>query len=168
MSVSRAPAGVPRLRLRPRLFTRPGPVLAALILAINDHLLKGSGLLPDWLTGKLSDFAGLFFFPLFVAELGLLVFPAASARQVQRRVVVAAALTGAGFCAIKLSPAMSGLYERGLGAVMGPAGMRVANTPDPTDLVALPMLALAVWSAHRTGAPFTPAALSQAGGGAPR
>ncbi len=138
------------------------PVLAAVVLAINDHLLKGSGLLPGWLTGKLSDFAGLFFFPLFVAELWLILFPAASAGQVQVRVRVAAALTGLGFCAIKLSPAMSGLYERGLAALMGPVGMRVANTPDPTDLVALPMLALAVWSAHRTRGPFTPAALSQA------
>lgn len=29
------------------------------LLALNDRVLKGSGLLPGWLTGKLSDFAGL-------------------------------------------------------------------------------------------------------------
>ena len=29
------------------------------VLVANDHFLKGSGLLPGWLTGKLSDLAGL-------------------------------------------------------------------------------------------------------------
>ena len=50
-------------------FVHPWPLLAMLMLGINDHLLKGSGWLPGWVTGKLSDFAGLFWFPLFVTAL---------------------------------------------------------------------------------------------------
>lgn len=34
-------------------------VAALLVLVVNDHVLKGSGLLPGVITGKLSDFAGL-------------------------------------------------------------------------------------------------------------
>ena len=30
------------------------------LLVLNDHVLKGAGLLPGVLTGKLSDFAGVF------------------------------------------------------------------------------------------------------------
>jgi hypothetical protein len=48
----------------------PVPLLAVLLLAVNDHLLKGSGVLPGTVTGKLSDFAGLFFFPLLLAAVG--------------------------------------------------------------------------------------------------
>ena len=32
----------------------PLPLAAVLVLAVNDHVLKGSGLLPDMVTGKLS------------------------------------------------------------------------------------------------------------------
>ena len=39
------------------------------VLALNDHVLKGADLLPSWLTGKLSDFAGLLFFPLLLQAL---------------------------------------------------------------------------------------------------
>jgi hypothetical protein len=44
-----------------RALSHPYSVAAAVTLAVNDHILKG--LAPGWLTGKLSDFAGLFFFP---------------------------------------------------------------------------------------------------------
>lgn len=41
------------------------PTLAALaLMVLNDHVLKGSGLLPGVITGKLSDFAFLFFAPI--------------------------------------------------------------------------------------------------------
>ena len=46
------------------------PVLlcALLLLVINDHLLKTAW--PGWWTGKLSDFAGALFFPLFIQASG--------------------------------------------------------------------------------------------------
>ena len=46
-----------------------GLYVALLTLAINDHVLKGGGLLPGWLTGKLSDFAGLVVLPVVLAVL---------------------------------------------------------------------------------------------------
>lgn len=42
---------------------------ALVLLVINDHWLKGSGILPSWLTGKLSDFAGLIVAPVVLVSL---------------------------------------------------------------------------------------------------
>ena len=44
----------------------PLSLLSILILLLNDHVFKVIS--PSWLTGKLSDFAGLFFFPFIVAS----------------------------------------------------------------------------------------------------
>lgn len=110
----------------PAWLLHPLPLAAILLTAANDHLLKGSGLLPAWLTGKLSDFAGLFFFPLVVAA----VLRAKTA--VARTIVVVA--TGALFAVFKLSP-------RACAWIAPIAGV----TPDATDLFALPMLAVAWW-----------------------
>jgi hypothetical protein len=110
----------------PAWLLHPLPLAAILVTAANDQLLKGSGLLPAWLTGKLSDFAGLFFFPLVVAA--VLRAKTAAARTI---VVVA---TGALFAAFKLSP-------RACAWIAPIAGV----TPDATDLIALPMLAVAWW-----------------------
>jgi hypothetical protein len=46
--------------------------LALALLALNDHVLKGAGLLPAWLTGKLSDVAGLVVAPVLLAALLML------------------------------------------------------------------------------------------------
>ena len=43
----------------------PATLLSIALLLLNDHVLKVVS--PSWLTGKLSDFAGLFFFPFIVA-----------------------------------------------------------------------------------------------------
>ena len=47
----------------------PGWWVALVVLLVNDHLLKGGGILPGWLTGKLSDFAFLVVLPVLVASL---------------------------------------------------------------------------------------------------
>ena len=39
------------------------------LLVVNDHLLKRAGLLPGWLTGKLSDIAGLIVAPVLLATI---------------------------------------------------------------------------------------------------
>ncbi|MCY1073326.1 hypothetical protein [Archangium lansingense] len=131
---------------RPALFTRVLPVAAMVLVALNDHVLKGAGLLPGWLTGKLSDFAGLYFAPLLVAELWTLARPTCEARSVVRRVTWAALGVGLLFTAIKTSPPADRLYEAVLTALLRhPA----SNTVDPTDLIALVMLAVAIWDARR-------------------
>jgi len=122
---------------------QPAPMAAVAILVVNDHLLKGSGLLPAWLTGKLSDFAGLFFFPLLCTALFDTI--AAVARLPvdwtlrRSKILCAIALTAIGFTAIELSPTASAAYVRALDAI----GITARSTPDATDLVALPSLGLA-------------------------
>lgn len=140
---------------------RPGdgllrfPILAAMvILVINDHW--GKAVAPGWATGKLSDFAGMLFFPLLLQalwELGC----AGIGRYTgpSRRVLVVAAIsTAVVFAAINLWPLAGEAYRWGLGALQWPAlalytGDRPAIRPvhltmDPGDVIALPMCGLAV------------------------
>jgi hypothetical protein len=110
----------------------PAWLLALLLLALNDHVLKGSGLLPGVLTGKLSDFAGLFVAPLLLA-LVLRV-------RTDRGFVLAHVPVGVVFAAIQLSEAAA----QGWSALMGGVGFPWVITRDPTDLVALPALLASV------------------------
>jgi hypothetical protein len=102
--------------------TSPVVLGAAALLALNDHVLKGAHLLPRWVTGKLSDFAGLFLVPVVAAA----VFPRSRPRAPHVAALVAALV----FAALKTSPAAC--------AWLGAVGVRVAC--DRTDLLALPML----------------------------
>lgn len=54
-----------------RCLQNPLTWLSIALLLINDHVLKNIS--PSWLTGKLSDFAGIFFFPFIIAA-GLSIF----------------------------------------------------------------------------------------------
>jgi hypothetical protein len=74
------------------------------------------------MTGKLSDFAGLFFFPI------LLVTIARPGRTVRPAAKVASLLTGIVFATVKLVPAANDFVARHWGAM----------TLDPSDLMALP------------------------------
>ena len=125
----------------------PLPVVAMLALVVNDWLIKPSSA-PRWLAGKLSDFAGLFAFPLVAtAAFDLLLY--ALARLGVRvdftlrrwKLATTIALTGGVFTAMKLSPDAAAWVARALGFVFG----RAAVEPDPTDLLALVMLAAAWW-----------------------
>ena len=49
------------------LLSAPSFVIAVFLLALNDHLLKAA--IGSWWTGKLSDVAGLFAFPIFWSSL---------------------------------------------------------------------------------------------------
>jgi hypothetical protein len=118
-------------RVSRRSIEHPLPLAAVLVLVVNDHVLKGAGLVPSWLTGKLSDVAGLFFFPVLLVSL---------ARGVRLRLSPsrAAAVTAVAFAAVKLVPLVNHLVAR----AWGPMVM------DRTDLLALPMAALAArWMA---------------------
>ena len=48
-----------------RCLQHPLSLVSIALLLLNDHVLKVIS--PSWVTGKLSDFAGLFFFPFLVA-----------------------------------------------------------------------------------------------------
>ncbi len=115
-----------------RALFHPAFLPAVALLAINDHLLKGSGLLPGALTGKISDFAGLFAAPLVLAVL------------LRARTTMATAgchvAIGIVFAAIKTSPWASTAFTSALATL----SIRWRNVCDPTDLVALTAL-LASW-----------------------
>src|SRR5262245_59903430 len=93
----------------------PLPLAAVGLLTLNDHVLKGSGLLPGAVTGKISDFAGLFFFPLLLAAIARGLSAAARGRDIDDRRSLAAAsaiATALGFAAVKLVPAVNDLAAR--------------------------------------------------------
>ncbi|MBI4956548.1 MAG: hypothetical protein HY908_31315 [Myxococcales bacterium] len=104
---------------------------ALALLLLNDHYLKGSGLLPGAVTGKLSDLAGMLVAPALLAAL-LRV-------RTGRGLALAHVATGLVFAAIKLSPAAAAAFA--WLTALTPFPWRI--TVDPTDLfAALPALAL--------------------------
>lgn len=129
----------------------PLPVIAIALLVVNDRLLKGTTA-PEWLTGKLSDVTGVFVFPLVatavvdLAAYGLARLGVRWDFTLRRwKLAVACAFTGIVFAAIKLSPVVAGWVE-GLWSRLVP-GAEIY--PDPTDTVALVMLAATWWHGRR-------------------
>jgi hypothetical protein len=131
-------------------FFHPLSILALVLLIVNDWVLKPSSWAPSLLTGKLSDFAGLLFFPLLLtALLDCLLYGAARLGApvdfTLRRAKLAAAIAATAFVfsALKLSvtanqAALDIAQRLGLAA-------RVAL--DPSDLLALSVL----WLPWRIG-----------------
>lgn len=149
------------------LLLRPLPLLAVALLAVNDHVLKGLPGAPSWLTGKLSDVAGLFFFPLLLVVLGnlaalalALLLPGRPAFAPTRRVLLmlasprlhhvlwAAGLTGAAFAAVQMLPWAARAYGAASALCMGKPGHIARVTMDVTDLAALLVLPVCVWWAR--------------------
>ena len=114
------------------------------LLIVNDHLLKGAGLLPGWLTGKLSDIAGLIVAPVLLATI-------LRARGARARAAACVSVAVA-FVAIKLSQPAAHAVERAFALAHVP--WRIWS--DPTDLLALLVLPAAWWLTGRR-APATPA-----------
>jgi hypothetical protein len=137
----------------------PVAALAIATLILNDHLGKAAW--PGTFTGKLSDFAGLVFFPLLLV--GLWEFGSSSLgcwrRPTVRPVVVAALATGLVFVLVKTTLVGAAAWAGALGAgdwvagsvwavvtgSRGPALMPVGVVRDATDLIALPAILVALW-----------------------
>lgn len=129
----------------------PAALAAVLVLVANDWLLKPSAA-PGWLTGKLSDLAGLAFFPLLLTALADLALLAAARLgapvdfSLRRwKLHGACAATAAAFAAIKLFPAVTSAAADLLRSL----GLDARIACDPTDLLALPAIALALWVGRR-------------------
>lgn len=106
------------------------------VLVLNDHVLKGASVLPEALTGKLSDFAGLVVAPVLLAVvLGV---------RRRRGWVASHVAVGVGFTAIQLSASAAQQWSAAMAAV----GFPWHITRDVTDLVALPALALSLVVLH--------------------
>ena len=102
--------------------------LASLVtLVVNDHVLKQRW--PGWVTGKLSDFAGMVLAPLVLVALVDRFAPFAG----RRAYVACSAIVAVAFVVVKTLP----------------LPRPVVIVRDPTDLVALPMGIVAVLIAQR-------------------
>lgn len=116
----------------------PLTVLAIAVLVLNDHVFKA--LTPSWLTGKLSDFAGLFFFP-FVLAAGLsLVLTRIRFSNLQIG-AMALGITGVWFFLLKTNVFINLLSTQSASAIFG---MPVSYALDASDVLALVML-LPAW-----------------------
>jgi hypothetical protein len=141
----------------------PAVLIALCVLVLNDHLLKAAA--PGLITGKLSDLAGMAFFPVLVVaawEVGLAVL--GRWREPTMCPPVAAILaTGIAFVAVKTTPIGASAFGWALGALQWllASPMRLATgvgpaqpvpsivVVDPTDLIALPMLLVPLFVARQ-------------------
>lgn len=150
-----------QLEDRASLLLRWDAVLALGVLVANDRLLKGHG--PGRLTGKLSDIAGLYLFPLVVVATTETMYRMVNVRPPSRTHVagLAAIATAATFVAIKLSAPAGDLFQATFGWLRWPlsageawvagdgfrARAHVELVRDSTDLLAVPMVGVA-WVVH--------------------
>jgi hypothetical protein len=118
----------------------PVALAALAVLVLNDHVWKAR--YPGWLTGKLSDVAGLIVFPLVACA-----FARVAVRARPERVLAAAiAATMIGFALVKLWPQATHACAVAMGALQTPLSPSpVTIMRDPTDLLALPFALVARW-----------------------
>ena len=119
---SGAPVDKPQAKQTP--ITHPLSLLSMFLLGLNDHYLKWNH--PSYLTGKLSDFAGLVFFPLLL-EYAL------------RSRVLSVVVTGICFTLVKTTTVGNLCYNTfhaELYALLG-LGRMVPLIADPADCLAL-------------------------------
>ena len=138
--------------------------LAALgLLLLNDHVLKAAW--PGPVTGKLSDLAGLAFFPILLLSAWelTLVLGGRWRTPTFRALATAVALSALGFALVKIVPSATEGWAWLLGAaqwwLLLPSRLLVglplppiapaAVVADPSDLMTVPALALAAWVGHR-------------------
>ncbi len=136
----------------------PAAIAAIVVLVVNDHVLKARW--PGLVTGKLSDVAGMIFFPLVLFAMAAVIARASKRPELaSRRVLVVCAIaTGVAFAAVKTWAPATLAFEAALGALRWPfaaaralidgaalpATQRAAVVRDVTDLVALPFVAIAI------------------------
>ncbi len=118
-----------------RCLAHPWSIAALALLALNDHMWKGAG--PGWLTGKVSDVAGLFYFPFLVAAVcalaGSIVGSMPGARRVSLPAGIAFGVVAVWFAAAKTIPAAHEATVWLATRLVGPVDV----VRDPTDVVAL-------------------------------
>jgi len=140
-------------------------LLGVTVLVFNDHWGKAN--LRGWWPGKLSDFAGMLFFPAMLQALWEVGQSALNRYTGPSRftLIVCALSTGLVFSAINTWAPAADLYRVGLGALQWPflaalsliqggelpALRRVVLEMDPSDLIATPIVFVAIglgWNRH--------------------
>ncbi|HXF68414.1 MAG TPA: hypothetical protein VNK89_01280 [Thermoflexus sp.] len=126
-------------RVSAHAFTHPAIWISVFLLLLNDHVLKFA--FPSFWTGKLSDFAWLFFAPfLLIPLMSFLLFllPLPPARLAD----LGYGAVGVGFAALKLSPTFNAWVASWASAALG---RPTAFALDPTDGMALLALIPSRW-----------------------
>ena len=127
------------------LLLRGEYLLAVALLAFNDALLKTWS--PSWISGKLSDFAGLFFAPILLLVLLEVMPQLRSENTFWMRRTIAYGAVGAVFSLAQFTNFGAAVYA----TVFYPARIiptwrgGFGLTQDPTDLVALIALVGSFW-----------------------
>jgi hypothetical protein len=130
----------PALKKALACISHPLSIGAVLLLVLNDHLLRHFW--PSWLTGKLGDFAWLFFFPFIAAAFLAWLLPARLQARQHWVGGLAFTLVGAVFFLAKTLPVFRTDIIKVMESVFG---FPIAISDDVTDLVALLSLVPAVW-----------------------
>jgi cysteine-rich repeat protein len=110
------------------------------LLLLNDHVLKGAGVLPNAVTGKLSDVAGMFVAPVLLALLCRV--------RSKSGVIAAHVAVGVVFSCLELWPSASTFASELAGFV----GWRWVATADWTDVLTTLTLVPACWLVLREAA----------------
>jgi hypothetical protein len=146
-----------------RSWSRAAAIAAVLLLVLNDHVLKRA--YPGFVTGKLSDVAGMIFFPVLLTTLVWTLVPSRHRSDpVFDRVLVTACLaTALVFALTKTTLVGNDAYRFVWGAMQWPyralralahgramPGIaRVVLVRDPSDLLAVPFVGVAYLAAAR-------------------
>ncbi|MEK7356594.1 MAG: hypothetical protein AAB250_09105, partial [Bdellovibrionota bacterium] len=112
----------------------PIPLSAVALTALNDHVLKVY--FPSMLTGKISDFAGMFFSPLFFGALVLLTLQLVMRKPLRLKVAFLVGFMLSFdylFIRIKTMPEVA----ESMGRLLTELGVTSKIVADPTDLIAM-------------------------------
>lgn len=146
--MNRPPYNDPLLGKALRLSAHPLTLFALALLLINDQVLRR--MWPSTLTGKLGDFAWLFFAPLAVIAVMALLTPFGG--QLRARAIPAIAYSSAAliFGLVKTMPVA---HSAVVSAASQLFGFEVGWRLDQTDLIALTALAASAWLWSKTPEP---------------
>jgi hypothetical protein len=121
-------------RISGHALLHPAVLLGVVLLLLNDHILKAR--FPSFWTGKLSDFAGLFFFPLLVIPaLALTLSPLRLSPS--RLADLGFGLTALSFAALKFSPPLNAAMAGIVSALLGRPAVFALDPSDGIALIAL-------------------------------
>jgi hypothetical protein len=131
-------------------FVNPIPAIAMLGMTLNDHCLKRQ--FPSWWTGKISDFLGMFYFPVFLCAISCLVWnfvfrPFLKNPRVAyispTLMLVCMAITAVLMLSIKMSPVVALEVQTLFSQLLFP----IRITSDPTDIASFLSLPLSYFYA---------------------
>ncbi len=112
----------------------PGSVAAIGVLALNDHVLKYR--YANAITGKLSDLAGLVFFPILLATVLVAISRIGRNTGIPDRSALIAGLvaTGLVFLLVNTTPWAELAYEQTQGFIQAPVRLLLGQEIGPTSL----------------------------------